>query len=128
MIKEYRLNSHRNRKMIPIFSSSNNHYSYVPNKRACTFISGKVCLLTLIEPKRQTLPEINMHACLFGTLKYLHKMVYFCFTFPSRQGMTLGKLAEDPSKISILLPFRCHYPLITYLRGEYLFEFFIFHF
>ena len=34
-------------------------YSNVPNKRACTFISGKVCLLTLIEPKRQILSKIN---------------------------------------------------------------------
>ena len=45
-------------------------YSNVQNKRACTFISGKVCPLTLIEPKRQTLLEINMHAHLFGTLEY----------------------------------------------------------
>ena len=37
-------------------------YSNVPNKRACTFISGKVCLLTLIEPRTQTLPEITVHA------------------------------------------------------------------
>ena len=42
----------------------------MPNKRACTFISGKVCPLTLKEPKRQTLPEINVHARLFGTLEY----------------------------------------------------------
>ena len=49
-------------------------YSNVPNKRACTFISGKVCLLTLIEPKRQTLPEINVHARLFGTLEYSEKV------------------------------------------------------
>ena len=46
-------------------------YSNVPNKRARTFISGKVCLLTLIEPEWQTLPEINVHARLFGTLEYL---------------------------------------------------------
>ena len=46
-------------------------YSNVPKKRARMFISGKVCLLTLIEPKRQTLPEINVHALLFGTLEYL---------------------------------------------------------
>ena len=45
-------------------------YSNVPNKPACTFISGKVCLQTLIELKRQFLPEINMHARLFGTLEY----------------------------------------------------------
>ena len=45
-------------------------YSNVPNKRARTFISGKVCLLTLIEPKRQTLPEINAQGLLFGTLEY----------------------------------------------------------
>ena len=35
-----------------------------------SFISSKVCLLTSIEDKRQTLPEINMHARLFGTLEY----------------------------------------------------------
>ena len=46
-------------------------YSNVPNKRACTFISGKVCLLGSIKVKRQTLPEINMHAHLFGTLEYV---------------------------------------------------------
>ena len=43
------------------------NYSSVPNRRAYTFISGKVCLLTSIENKRQTLPEING---LFGTLEY----------------------------------------------------------
>ena len=47
-------------------------YSNVPNKHACTFISGKVCPLTLIEPKRQTLPGINVHACLFGTLEQVN--------------------------------------------------------
>ena len=41
----------------------------MPNKRAYTFISGKVCLLTLIEPKTQTLLEITVHARLFGTLE-----------------------------------------------------------
>ena len=46
-------------------------YSNVPNKPACTFISGKVCLLTLIEPKRQTFLEINVHAGLCGTLEYM---------------------------------------------------------
>ena len=34
------------------------------------FISSKVCPLTSIEPKRQTLPEINVNACLFGKLEY----------------------------------------------------------
>ena len=29
--------------------------------------------LTLKEPKRQTLPEINVHARLFGTLEYVNK-------------------------------------------------------
>ena len=43
----------------------------MPNKHACTFISGKVCPLTWIEPKRQTLPKINMHARLFGASEYL---------------------------------------------------------
>ena len=46
-------------------------YSSVPNRRACMFISGKVCLLSSIDVKRQTLPEINVHARLFGTLEYL---------------------------------------------------------
>ena len=49
--------------------SHDSTYSNVPNKRACTFISGKVCPLTLIEPKRQTLSDINVHARLFGTLE-----------------------------------------------------------
>ena len=50
-------------------------------------IFGKDCLLTSIEDKRQTLPEINVHACLFGTLKYLRKTVlekkiyYIVFSF-----------------------------------------------
>jgi len=44
-------------------------YSRVPNRSPCAFISGKVCLLTLIEPKRQTLPEINAQGLLFGTLE-----------------------------------------------------------
>ena len=44
-------------------------YSNVPNKRACTFISGKVCLLGSIKVRRQTLPEIIVHARLFGTLE-----------------------------------------------------------
>ena len=43
-------------------------YSNEPNKRACMFFFGKVCLLGSIKVRRQTLPEINMHACLFGTL------------------------------------------------------------
>ena len=44
-------------------------YSNVPNTRVYTFISSKDCLLTLIEPKRQTLLEINVYAHLFGTLE-----------------------------------------------------------
>ena len=46
-------------------------YSSVPNRRACMFISGKVCLLSSIDVKRQTLPEINVHARQFGTLEYI---------------------------------------------------------
>ena len=46
------------------------HYSSVPNRLACMFISGKSCLVTSIKDERQTLSEINMHACLFGTLEY----------------------------------------------------------
>ena len=45
-------------------------YSNVPNKRAYTFISGKLCLLGSIKVKRPTLPEINVHgASLFGALE-----------------------------------------------------------
>ena len=43
--------------------------SNVPNKHACTFISGNVCLLGSIEIRGQTLPEINVHERLFGTLE-----------------------------------------------------------
>ena len=39
------------------------------NKRTCTFISGKVCFLGSIKVRRQTLPEINVYARLFGTLE-----------------------------------------------------------
>ena len=35
-------------------------YSSVLNRQPCTFISGKVCILTLIEAKRQTLAEISV--------------------------------------------------------------------
>ena len=45
-------------------------YSSLPNRCSRMFISCKVCLLTSIEDKRQTLPEIKVHACLFGTLEY----------------------------------------------------------
>ena len=47
----------------------------MPNKRACTFISGKVCILTLIEPKIQTLPEINVHARSFCILLALSMQI-----------------------------------------------------
>ena len=46
-------------------------YSILPNKRVYTFISGQVCLVTLIEPKRQTWPEINMYTRLFGSIEYI---------------------------------------------------------
>ena len=45
-------------------------YFSVRNRRAC-----KVCLLSSIDVKRQTLPEINVHAHLFGTLEYQFKGV-----------------------------------------------------
>ncbi len=51
------------------FDSGNIIYSRVRNRRACTFISGKVCLLSSINVKRQTWPEIKVHARLFGTLE-----------------------------------------------------------
>ena len=54
---------------VKVLSKYVSTYSNVPNKRACTFISGKVCLLGSIKVKRQTLPEINMYARLFGTLE-----------------------------------------------------------
>jgi hypothetical protein len=43
--------------------------SSVPNKRVCTFFSGKLCLLTSIEDKRPTLLVMNVHTRLFGTLE-----------------------------------------------------------
>ena len=46
-------------------------YSRVQNNWPCMFISGNVCLLTLIEAKRQTLPKINVHGQLFGTLNWV---------------------------------------------------------
>ena len=48
------------------------YYSILPNRRVYTFISGKVCLLASIKIKRRTLPEINVHTCLFGCIEYLH--------------------------------------------------------
>ena len=51
----------------------------MPNKRACTFISGKVCLLGSIKVRRQALPEINVLARLFGTLEYLGACVNLMF-------------------------------------------------
>ena len=45
-------------------------YSSVLNRQPCMFISSKVCILTLIEAKRQTLPEINVQGCLFRALEY----------------------------------------------------------
>ena len=45
------------------------------NRRVYTFISGKVCFLTLIEAKRQTLQEINVYTCLFGSIEYILKIV-----------------------------------------------------
>ena len=54
---------------IAIANATTTAYSNVPNKRACTFISGKVCLLGSIKVRRQTLPDINVHARLFGTLE-----------------------------------------------------------
>ena len=61
------------------FSRAAAAYSSVLNRRACTFISGKVCLLTSIEDKRQTLPEINMHARLFGTLEYISLFLFHIY-------------------------------------------------
>ena len=45
-------------------------YSSVLNRRLCTFISGKVCLLNSIEAKKQNLPEISVQGHLFRTLEY----------------------------------------------------------
>ena len=49
------------------------YYSRVPNRSPCAFISGKVCILGSIKVRRQTLPEINAHGLLFGTLEYYAK-------------------------------------------------------
>ena len=38
-------------------------YSILPNRHVYTFISGKVCLLNLIEAKRQTMLEKNVYTC-----------------------------------------------------------------
>ena len=53
-------------------------YSSVPKRHACTFISGKVCLLSSIDVKRQTLLEINVHARLSRTLEYREEQELFC--------------------------------------------------
>ena len=50
-------------------------YYIHPNRHVCTFVSGKVRLLILIEAKRQTLPEINVYTRLFGSIEYL--LVFF---------------------------------------------------
>ena len=42
------------------------HSTYLSNRHACMLIVGKVCLLTLIEANRQTLPAISVHAHLLG--------------------------------------------------------------
>ena len=44
----------------------NSIYSYLSNRQACMLIVGKVCLLILMEAKRQTLPAIGVHARLLG--------------------------------------------------------------
>ena len=53
------------------------------NKCACTFISGKVCLLSSIKVRRQSLSKINVHARLFGTLEYVRSVAlstkFVCF-------------------------------------------------
>ena len=53
------------------FCIFDNRYSILPNRHVYTFISGKVCPLASIKVKRQTLPEINIHVLLFGTLEYV---------------------------------------------------------
>ena len=75
----------------------------MPNKRACTLISGKVCLLTLIEPKKQTLPEINVHARLFGTLEYIriHSVKY-------NQGIKQVNLVGEIYAACISIKFLAH--------------------
>ena len=65
-------------------------YSRVPNRSPCAFISGKVCLLTLIEPKRQTLPEISVYTCLFGSIEYMSVKLSFCQKDPPSENY-LGK-------------------------------------
>ena len=49
------------------FSNCEYKGAYLYNRRVCTLIAGKVCLLTLREAKRQTLPEISMHAWLLDS-------------------------------------------------------------
>ena len=64
----------------------------MPNKRV---ISGKVvCLLGSIKVRRQTLPEINVHARLFGTLEYKNLNVLLVF-----EG-----LKDRKQQVNILMP------------------------
>ena len=62
-------------------------YSSVPNRRACTFISNKVCLLSSIDVKRQTLLEINVHVCLFGTLEGRNRSYFVMNMFGRTQSI-----------------------------------------
>ena len=61
-----------------------NIYSNVPNKRACTFISGKVCLLALIEPR------------LFGTLEYFLPYIFTLIFLTLESGINVapGKFSK----------------------------------
>jgi hypothetical protein len=79
---------------LELYNNLNSKYTSVPNRCACTFISGKVCILTSIEDKRQTLTEINVHARLFGHSKlrcfYLSSQIVKKLLHPNRLFWGLG--------------------------------------
>ena len=92
-------------------------YSNVPNKRAYTFISGKVCLLGSIKVRRQTLPEINVHVRLFGILEHVKSVAlstkFVCFykeTHHNHQELWDNPKQNCPEKLKAgrnwIVPFR----------------------
>ena len=82
-------------------------YSILPNRYVCTFISGKVCLLTLIEAKRQTLPEINVYMLyrvgnkFSDTLNQLFSVNWFISNLFCEN--TKRKIVSSPHYLKILI-------------------------
>ena len=67
-------------------------YSILPNRRVYTFIFGKVCLLASIKIKRRTLPEINVHTCLFGCIEHIYYIYIYLFILTSVNVTLIVKL------------------------------------